>query len=65
MRTDLLLLETRMNSTYVDELVVVSVLEVPKNSGVIQVSQVRHVLNLLEFRRIDLEDLVLFQRLFL
>ena len=52
-------------TTYIDQLIVISILEIPKDSGIIQIGQVRHIIHFIKFGRIDLENLLFFQILFL
>ena len=53
------------SETHVDELSVVALLQVVEDRGIVQIGQVRHVLDLLILGRVDLSDLVLLKVLFL
>ncbi len=51
--------------TYIDELGVVALSQIVQDGRVVEVSQIGHVFNFFEFRRIDRKALVFLEMLFL
>ena len=54
-----------MSTTYVDEPLNISLLEIEEHGGVVEVGQVGHVLAAVELRGVDLADQVLLEHLLL
>lgn len=59
------LVESRSRGTYVNQFVVVALLQIVQHGRVVQVSQIGHVFDFLEFRRIDRMANVFLERLLL
>ncbi len=58
-------ISSQTNTTYIDEFALVSTLEVPEDRGFVEISQVGHVIALLELGRVDRNDGLRLGRLFL
>ena len=57
--------ERQCGCSYVDELEVIALLQVVQDGAVIEIGQIGHVFDALEFRRIDLRALIFFDQLVL